>query len=277
MSDIFNYLDYRHYLKDFYREKKEAQGSSFSYRSFSRAAGLSSPNFLKLVMDGKRNLGPDGIRKFIKALKLNKEGAEHFRNLVVFNQADKTEARSQAYQKLARSKRFSEIREIEKDHFAYFASWHHAAIRELVLLNDFQEDPNWIAKKLRPRITVQAAQESLDLLKRLGFIKQNEKGQLVQSERNIATRPEVISLAVANFHRQMMKKATESIERTAASNRDISSLTVSLSKKGFVEAKRRIQEFRRELNILLSEEKDLDAVYQINFQIFNLSEMPWSN
>jgi hypothetical protein len=33
----------------------------YSFRYFARRAGLSSSNFLKLVMDGKRNLGPTTI------------------------------------------------------------------------------------------------------------------------------------------------------------------------------------------------------------------------
>ena len=68
MADLFKYLDYRHFLKDHYREQKEKKGSVFSFRSFARQAGLRSPNFLQLVMEGKRNLGPDGIKGFAKAL-----------------------------------------------------------------------------------------------------------------------------------------------------------------------------------------------------------------
>ena len=74
----------------------------------------------------------------------------------------------------------------------------------------------------------------------------------------------------------MIQKGMESIERTAAAKRDISSLTIALSEEKFKEAKRRIQEFRRELNVLLSEGGKEEAIYQINFQIFNLTEVPWS-
>ena len=41
MADLFRYLDYRHFLKDFYREQKGKKGSRFSFRTFSRSAGLS--------------------------------------------------------------------------------------------------------------------------------------------------------------------------------------------------------------------------------------------
>ena len=103
------------------------------------------------------------------------------------------------------------------------------AIRELVLLPDFKEDPEWIAKKLSPPITPRRAKAALEVLQDLGFLKRDEKsGRLIQSERNITTDREVVSLAIANFHRQMMQQASESIERTRAAKRDISSLTLAL-------------------------------------------------
>jgi len=272
VADLFKYLDYRRFLNDYYRVQKEKKGSLFSFRSFARLAGQSSPNFLKLVMDGKRNLGPDGIKGFAKALKLTKEEAVYFENLVHFNQCSTDDERNEWYKRLSASKKYREIKEIEKDYFVYFSRWYYAAIRELVLLPEFQENPDWIARKLSPPITVKEAGTALELLQKLGFLRR-EKGRLVQAERNITTAREIISLAIANFHRQMIQRAGESIERTKPDKRDISSLTIALSAEKFEEAKRRIQEFRRELNVLLSEDVAPKSVYQINFQLFNLSEV----
>jgi len=98
----------------------------------------------------------------------------------------------------------------------------------------------------------------------------------IEGVRTRAKDREVASLAIANYHRGMILRASDSLEKTPGEKRDISSLTVALNKKKFEETKRRIQEFRRELNVLLSEEKEPDSVYQINFQIFNLSEVSWS-
>lgn len=275
MADLFKYLDHRRYLKDYYREHKEKRGSTFSFRTFARAAGLSSPNFLKLVMDGKRNLGPDGIARFGKALRLNKEETTYFENLVHFNQASTDDERNEWYKRLSTSKKYREIREIEKNYFVYFSHWYYAAVRELVLLPNFDENPDWIARHLSPPITVREAKTAVELLLKMGFVKRDKTGRLIQAERNITTAHEVQSLAISNFHRQMIQRASESIERTPPEKRDVSSLTLALSKEKFVEAKRRIQEFRRELNVLLSEEGRPEAVYQVNFQIFNLSEVPW--
>jgi uncharacterized protein (TIGR02147 family) len=50
--DIFKYLDYRKYLKDFY-EYMKGRDPKFSYRVFAKTAKLNSENYLKLVVDEK--------------------------------------------------------------------------------------------------------------------------------------------------------------------------------------------------------------------------------
>lgn len=275
MLSVYHYLDYRHFLRDYYQEQKKKKGASFSFRSFTRLAGLSSPNFLKLVMEGKRNLGFSGITHFSKALHFNPEESNFFENLVRFNQSKDDNERNQWYQKLASSQKYQQIKEIENNSFVYFSHWYYPAVRELVLLPDFQENPVWISKKLCPSITQKEATMALELLLALGLLKRNSKRRLMQADQNITTAREVESLAIRNYHRQMIEQGKLSLEKFPRGKRDISSLTLALSQEKFLEAKRRIQEFRRELNVLLSDDKKVDSIYQINFQIFALSEVPW--
>ena len=91
--NTYTYLDYRRYLKDLYKKLKETT-NHFSFRYFAKAAGLKAPNYLKLVMDGERNLSQDGIRKFCKGLKLNKGEQEFFENLVHMNQSKTDEEKN---------------------------------------------------------------------------------------------------------------------------------------------------------------------------------------
>src|SRR5579885_1444837 len=103
--DLFHYTDYRQFLRDWYLAAKKGRGS-LSFRTFSKRAGLKSTNFLKLVMDGERNLTEVSLVKFMSALKLNKEQQEFFRNLVFFNQSKSNEEKDLYYQRLIRSRKF---------------------------------------------------------------------------------------------------------------------------------------------------------------------------
>src|SRR5688500_12914713 len=98
--DVYAHFDYRSLLRSFYEHKK-ARSRGFSYRSFARRAGLSSPNLLKRVIDGERNLTPEMAERFARACGFEGEEASYFRELVAFNEA-KTEAeRSARYRTLS--------------------------------------------------------------------------------------------------------------------------------------------------------------------------------
>ena len=88
---ISEYTDYRKYLKDMYeyRKRNESTGMrAYSYSHFSAAADIKSPNYLKLIIEGKRNLSDDMIGRFARALRLEKQRAEEFKALVLYGQAD---------------------------------------------------------------------------------------------------------------------------------------------------------------------------------------------
>ena len=84
---LFEYENYRSFLKDYFTFSKQ-QLPQFSYRYFAQKAGFRSPNFLKLVMDGKRNLSSQSIEQFSKAFKLSSIESEFFSYLVHFNQSE---------------------------------------------------------------------------------------------------------------------------------------------------------------------------------------------
>ena len=58
--DLYTYLDYRAYLRDYYEAAKE-HTTYMSFRYLSHRAGFKSPNYVKLVMDGDCNLSSKGV------------------------------------------------------------------------------------------------------------------------------------------------------------------------------------------------------------------------
>ncbi len=68
---------------------KEAAATVVS--GVSKRAGLSSPNYLKLVMDGERNLTHEMARRFATAMRLSDDEASYFCILVNLTHTDSTE------------------------------------------------------------------------------------------------------------------------------------------------------------------------------------------
>ena len=84
---VFQYLDFQLYLRDYYEHRKRVD-PSYSFRRFSDLAGLNSPNYLKLVMDGQRLLTVPNVHRFAKGLELNFSETTYFEYLVHFKQAE---------------------------------------------------------------------------------------------------------------------------------------------------------------------------------------------
>jgi uncharacterized protein (TIGR02147 family) len=269
-ADVYGYLDYRAFLRDHYASKK-ASSRAFSYRSFSKRAGVSSPNYLKLVIEGKRSLSPKMAERFGQACGLDAEATRYFSHLVAFNQAKTSVERAQYYDKLTGFKRYQQAHKLELAHAAYYSEWFMPAIRELVALPQFREDSEWIADQLIPRISPVQAQRALDTLIQLKLVGRNAAGRLEQSDVLLSTGAETQGLHIVAFHRAMTQRAMEAIDLVPKPERDISSLTLLLGRGGLRLLKERVQQLRRELLELAALEKDPEQVVQLNLQLFPLS------
>ena len=268
---VYDFLDYRAYLRAYYEAAKRAR-PSFSFRFFSKLAGLKSPNFLKLVMDGERNLGADSVARFTAALGLAPREAEFFADLVAFNQAENMADKNRSFERIAASRRFRQARRIDGELFAYLSRWYNPAVRELAARTDFQEDPRWIAAQLVPRITPVEAADAMKLLLSLGLLVRDPvSGRVVRGEPTLTTEHEVRSLGAAAFHRQMLERAAQSLELVPGNKRDLAALTVCVSPATAAIVKQRIHEFREALTELCDSDTQGAVVYQLNVQWFPLS------
>lgn len=98
---VFSFQDYREFLKAYYEFEKER--SKLSFALFAKKAGLNSPNYLKLVIEGARNLTQKNIFLFAKAMNLNDPETAFFETLVQLNQSQSNE------EKTFYRRRFSEL------------------------------------------------------------------------------------------------------------------------------------------------------------------------
>lgn len=269
--NIFEYLDYRAYLRDHYQERK-AHEYGFSHRAFSKRAGLRSTNYLKLVMDGQRNLSPEMAHQFADGCGLEGRAADYFCELVAFNQADTAAERNRCHERMMRYKQYRAIHNLASAQSAYYATWYLPAIRELAARPDFDPDPKWIGRTLLPRIAASEAQKALATLLQLGLLVEDADGRIRQSVALVTSGPGPLGHQVVNYHRAMLERASAAIDLIPREEREISALTLCVSQEVLLDLKERIREFRRELLQLAELGGAPERVVQLNFQLFPLSE-----
>ncbi len=286
--DIRRYQDYRSFLVDFvaYLRKLDPR---FSFRRFARAAGFSSPNYLKLVMDGDRNLSIESAPRFVVGLGLDKEEGDVFGCLVALDLAKHDTARNAIYASLRERTRGDDLAMLRDDQFAVYDHWWVLVVRELADHPGFQPDAEWIAARTRPKIRPAMAQKAIDVLLRTGlWAKDEASGQVVNTRHTISSGLEptaVHGLAIRNYHRAHLELASRSLDEVPRARRNITSAVLSLDEKGYEEAIDVITRARRELLEIAERHENADGapplgdaspreIHQVLFALFPVSQEP---
>jgi uncharacterized protein (TIGR02147 family) len=270
MKSVFEYSDYREFLTDFYHFKKSTD-SKFSHRSFLHKAGMRGPNFLKNVMDGKKNLSPKSVMKFAKALGLSARETKYFDNLVLFNQAKIPVKKKKCFDQLSRFSHRSEIQDIQRGQYRYFSHWYNVAVREYIHCNRFKDDYTALANSIHPKITEKQAKGAVELLKKLKMIEKGKDGYYRLIDPIITTGPEISSIGAHEYHKNMLEIGKRALDKFPRSQRYVRGITGSFSEQTFQEVKMVIDQARKSILELIKADKGRKKVYQIGMQLFPLS------
>jgi uncharacterized protein (TIGR02147 family) len=230
--------------------------------------GFTSPNFLKLVIDGERNLGKESLEKIAQGMELNKLEAEYFSYLVFFGQAKDTIGKNYYYGLLASLRSNSIISQISPEQYEYFNEWYHPTVRELIAGKCEPVNYTEMSQSLFAKVSVSQLKKSVALLLRLNLIRLNEEGIYEQTTPLLNTENEFKVYAIRNYHKQILSIAQSAIDTIEPQQRENSHLTLKVSQDGFQKIKKRIQDFREELLQLTAEDTDVNRIYHLNVQLY---------
>lgn len=267
MKPIIDYIDFRQYMLDYYEDRKRR--SAFSWREFSKITGFSSSSYMKVVCDGKSKLSRLGVERVADAMGLTGFEKEYFRAMVKYGQAENEVAKKSAYESMLAIAKDHKVRVLQGDLFEFYDSWRNPVIRELAPLMP-GATPGEIAKKCYPEVSAAEVRQSLDFLSRTGLLKKSIDGQLEQAETSVTGTPDATRLALRGMHRQMSKLATPAID-LPREERNFSGVTMGISKDTYERIVKELDECRRKVIAIASEDKNIDQVYRLNLQLFPLT------
>jgi uncharacterized protein (TIGR02147 family) len=277
--ELSEYMDYRLFLADFYHYKKAQTKSSirpYSYAIFSAAADIKSPNYLKMIIEGKRNLSNDMILKFARACSLNKAQTDEFKLLILFNQAEDPADRNYALKKLSefRVEQKLKLGEFDRKVFEKVPNWIGWIIFAMVDQIGVQFQTSELRDLLRGKASETEISHALEALIKSGELVRDEvTGKIWKGQSNEAP-DEIPSALVRKLQMQLMYLGLESLYQDSAAEREFGSLTLAMTEKEFEELKFKLRQFRKTLNkdnsIARMTSKG-ERVYQLNLQLFPVS------
>lgn len=270
MNRIEAYTDYRKFLKDFY-EAHKGSGKGFSHRLFCQKAGLSSPSYLREVIDGKRNLTDVTIPQFVKGLDLTDLDAKFFSLLVRFNQSVDPVLKQQVLDQMRGLRQKVDAAVVPLDRYDYYSRWYHPVLRELACYRVWKDDWAAMARCVRPRIRKVEARDGMELLERLGFLTR-QGDRWIQTDPVITTGGEVDSMAVRAGNREYARLGMAAIDDQSPSRRDISTVIFGLPESSYAQIKQEIREFKDRVARIVHDQPGCDRVFALNVQLFSLAE-----
>lgn len=274
---VFDYMDYRQFLAAFFDYKRKLTSADirpYNYGAFSAAANIKSPNYLKMIIEGRRNLSPEMILKFAKALGLNKEQTEDFELLVGYGQSTDPADRNMFLKKLSEHRVQVKLKsgEIDKKTWEKIPNWAAWVIYAMVDQEGVQFDVKALKELLRGKASEDEIEQALQSLFNSGELVQDPETGSVRKARALIESAEDVPVAlVRKLQAQLMYLGLESLYQDAANEREFGTLTLSLTKTEFEEIKFKLRQMRKQINkdnsIARMSTKG-DKVYQLNIQLF---------
>jgi len=274
--DIFEYRDYRSFLRDWFEHRKRTW-PEFSYEFFMRKAGLGSKATLHNVISGRRNPREDTLSAFAIGMELDENEAAYLEKLVELALCKTLEERREVLSVMIEDPRFQKDRRLERElsetETRFMARWYCWAIWELARAPGFRAEPAWLAKTMIPAITEEEAAEALELLFGLKFLELGEDGRVSTREIRISTNDVVNQRdAVRQIYRSNLDHAYDSLLTIDHTERFHRSATLLIPDALFPEMEAKLIDVCREIMGNADEAvRSRVRVYQFGVQLFPMS------
>jgi uncharacterized protein (TIGR02147 family) len=264
--DIFNYFDYRCYLADYYTLHKSLD-DTFSHRAFLKKAGIPGSVYLKRLILRQRKLSRKYVENFIAALGLSSREARYFRIMVHYGNELLLKTRESLLKEMLSLRSQNDDYQIKDSQLKYFSKWYYPVVREIVTIVDFKDNYAELARHVIPRISPQQARGAVRYLLKCGFIIKDPKGGYSLKDKFMTTGPEVQSTIMTEFHRKNLQWCADSLASVGLKDRDVSSLTMTVSRATYDTIKKEIISFRKRLMDLARDDTPGEMVCYAGFQL----------
>ena len=269
MKEIVEYTDYREFIRDYYDERKRC--SAFTWREFAKAAGFSSAVYLKYVSEGKKNLSIGAAGSVAGAMGLAGFEYAYFVLMVSYAHAKGDEAKRAAFEERCALARAHKVRVLGKEEFDYFKSWKNPVIRELAPHMPGAK-PLEMAHACRQEISAAEVAETLDFLVKADLLKKDGRGNYSQTDKSVSMGSvDAVPVAARDMQRQMGEFALKALD-LPLSERDMSGLTLGLTRQAYERVRQELAECRRRIVAIATEDEATERVYRLNLQLFPMSE-----
>jgi len=238
-----------------------------------------SPASLSLFLAQKKIPSLQVSERILKKLMLSPQERSAFVESVLRSQQSRALTKPRREHRVDAHVEFAHAQAVQEEHYQVISEWYHFAILELTFLPNApsaESFSEWASRQLG--ISAIESRVAVDRLESLGYLmlsksgsgSQYRKTQILVSTQTLPGAAERTSEAHKRRQAQILQLSKISLFEDDLSVRDHSSMTMAIDPAKIPEAKKKIQEFRRELCRFL-EGGAQTQVFELNISLFGLT------
>lgn len=267
--NIFSYVDFRGFLSDAY-DHRAAGDPRFSKTQICRQLGLpNSRSFFSDIISGKKQVSKAKMELLIPIFGLDGDEAQYFRFLVLYNQTVVKDEKEFYLDQLIALNRTPWML-VDRNAYEFYKEWYTSAIRAYLDIAEIKDDEyEKIARSLYPPITVPQVKASMELLKRLAFIRKDANGNWKPGEKILFSRSDANDALIKRYQAKCVELGLSALYDADLQPKTFATRTLSVSADIYGKIEKKLQKFLSEVRSLAhKDEKPADRLCQLNIQLF---------
>jgi len=272
--NVFEFIDFTQCIQAYVSERKDSLGG-YSFQRMADELGLQSRAYIQNVISGKIGISEDVATKLCVVMNLNDEEVEYFLAMVQLRQSRQLTQKVKSWELIrVRYKGNSIALSGEPklvQEFDYLSNWYVPVVKEILLEGLFDGDFSKAGRLLIPQISGAQFRFAVNVLEGLGLVIANGKKYQCNAE-HIWVESPIKSLAIRKFQKDSALLAADSMENAPKDQRNISTMTIGTTQKGFIKIQKLISQLQNEIVSIVEQESKIEQVFNLNVQLYPVSK-----
>lgn len=271
IPNIYKFNDIVSFFEAYILKKRE-NSSYWSLGSWANYLGLSTTSSITNIVKGRRIPNDKFIIKMANSIKLDKYQRDYFYKLFQKHKAkDQIKLKVLIERELSNCNKAGRVKDISEEITAKILKNEYYTIREMVKLESFTEDPEWINSRLVTKLSHEEINNIISFLLKNGLLKRDKiTKQLQLSEDYYATTHDISSSSIKEYHKEICHKAISAIDNFTVEKRNFTGNTFTVDSSDLPAIKQHVEEFRKNL-MFLYERNEGNQVFQFETLLFPLT------
>jgi len=270
-GEIYSFSSFGAFFADYVKTRKGRD--KLTYGTLARRLKLKSPSLLAMIARGERQPTPTMLHRLAEFMALTPAERLYADALVGFERAKDIDEQLRCARELKRLKPMSSELVLELDALEMIAKWYAVVILEMTKLPGFRADPAWISQRLGTTVSADMVRDALSTLERGQLTQTAPGGRLRKVADIVRSTVNIPATAIRSFHKQVLLRAHQAIDRQEVSERYFTTLTLAVPRAKIPLAGSLIGQFRDDFMTSMGDVNETaDEIYHLAVQFFRATD-----